>query len=88
LELALIESALVNDTELWIPLELLSKAIKKYGTIFDREVFYELWKYKFSMSFNRLKEIAKPMNKDLYEVFLDIIKRNWGLFIGEWLRGF
>jgi len=28
------------------------------------------------MSFNRLKEISKNINKDLYEVFLDIIKKN------------
>lgn len=88
LELSLIESALVNDTELWIPLELLSKTIKKYSSIFDRELFYKIWKFKFSMSFNRLKEIAKPIDEELYWVFLDIIKKNGGLFIGEWLRGF
>jgi hypothetical protein len=35
------------------------------------------------MSFNRLKEIAKPIDRELYEVFLDIIKKNGGLFIGE-----
>ena len=87
LELSLIESALVNDTELWIPVELLSKTIKKYSSIFDREVFYNIWKFKFSMSFNRLKEIAKPIDKWLYKVFLDIIKKNWGLFIWEGMRG-
>ena len=88
LELSLIESALVNDTELWVPVELLSKTIKKYSSIFDRELFYKIWKFKFSMSFNRLKEIAKPIDRELYEVFLDIIKKNGWLFIWEWLRWF
>jgi len=40
------------------------------------------------MSFNRLKEIARPINTELYEVFLDVIKKNGNLFIGEGLRGF
>jgi len=40
------------------------------------------------MSFNRLKELSKNIDKDLYELFLDIIKQNGGLFIGEGLRGF
>ena len=88
LELSLVESALINDTELGIPIELLSKSIKKYSKVMDREVFYKIAKYKFVMSFNRLKEIAKHIDKDLYNVFLDIIKKNWGLFIWEGLRWF
>jgi hypothetical protein len=40
------------------------------------------------MSFNRLKEISKNLDKDLYNVFLDIIKKNWWLFIWEGLRWF
>ena len=40
------------------------------------------------MSFNRLKELSKNIDDDLYKVFLDVIKKNWGLFIGEGLRGF
>ncbi|MFK7780425.1 MAG: hypothetical protein QM490_04820 [Candidatus Gracilibacteria bacterium] len=88
LELSLIEAALVNDTELGIPVELLSKSIKKYGEVMNKDIFYKIGKYKFVMSFNRLKEIAKHINKDMYEVFLDIIKKNGGLFIGEGLRGF
>jgi hypothetical protein len=54
----------------------------------DKDIFYKIWKYKFVMSFNRLKEIAKHIDKDLYNVFLDVIKKNWGLFIWEGLRGF
>lgn len=86
LELSLIEAALVNDIDLWVPVELLNKAIKKYSKVMDKDVFYKIWKYKFIMSFNRLKEIAKHLDKDLYEVFLDIIKKNGWLFIWEWLR--
>ena len=88
LELSLVESALINDTELWIPVELLSKSIKKYSKVMNKDIFYKIAKYKFIMSFNRLKEISKHIDKDLYDVFLDIIKKNWGLFIWEWLRWF
>ncbi len=88
LELALVESALVSDSNQWLDFSLLNKAIKKYSHVLDTEVFYEIGKYKFIMSFNRLKEISKNIDKDLYGVFLDIIKKNGGLFIWEWLRGF
>ncbi len=87
LELSLIEAALVNDTELWVPVELLSKSIKKYWKVMNKNIFYKIWKYKFIMSFNRLKEIAKHVDRELYEVFLDIIKKNGGLFIWEGMRG-
>jgi hypothetical protein len=40
------------------------------------------------MSFNRLKELSKGIDEQLYMIFLDIIKKNGGLFIGEGLRGF
>lgn len=42
----------------------------------NHEVFYEVGKYKYNMSFNRLKEISKTINRDLYHVFLDVIKKN------------
>lgn len=88
LELSLVETALVNDTELWIPIEILSKTIKKYREVFNTDIFYKIWKYKYIMSFNRLKEISKTIDNNLYNIFLDIIKKNWWLFIWEWLRGF
>ena len=88
LELALIEAALITGIEDGLQFDILNKAIKKYSKVFDRKVFYEIGKYKFAMSFNRLKEIAKPINTELYKVFLDVIKKNGNLFIGEWLRGF
>jgi hypothetical protein len=55
--------------------------------VMNKDIFYKIWKYKFIMSFNRLKEIAKHIDKPLYEIFLDIIKKNGWLFIWEWLRG-
>lgn len=88
LELSLVETALLNDLELWLPIEILSKTIKKYSKYFNKDIFYEIWKYKYIMSFNRLKEISKNIDKDLYNTFLDIIKKNWGLFIWEGLRWF
>jgi len=88
LELALVESALVSDSFEGVDFSLLNKAVKKYAKVLDTDIFYEIGKMKFIMSFNRLKEIAKHIDRDLYEVFLDIIKKNGGLFIWEWLRGF
>ncbi len=86
LELALLQSTLVSDTEEWLDLSLLIKTIKKYSKYLKKDVFEELAKYKFIMSFNRLKEISRTIDVNLYEIFLDIIKKNWALFIGETLR--
>jgi len=88
LELSLIESALVWNNNTWIDFALLNKAIKKYCWVLKSEIFYSIWIYKFIMSFNRIKEISRNIDKDLYEIFLDIIKINWWLFIWEGLRGF
>ena len=88
LELSLLESCLVWDTENWIDFGLINKAIKKYHSILNKNIFYDIADYKYIMSVNRLKEISKNIDRDLYEVFLDIIKKNWWLFIGEWLRWF
>ncbi len=86
LEMSLIESWLISDSINWFDITLLNKTIKKYHDFFDINIFYEIWKYKYIMSFNRLKELSKNIDKKLYFVFLDIIKKNWGLFIWEWLR--
>ncbi len=86
LELALLQSALVSDNYEWVDVSLLTKTIKKYSKYLKKEIFEELARFKFVMSFNRLKEISKTIDKNLYEVFLEIIKKNWGLFIGEGLR--
>lgn len=88
LELAILEAALMSDIEEGLQFDILNKALKKYGKVLDSQKFYEIGKYKYTMSFNRLKEIAKPINKELSAVFLDVIKKNGGLFIGEGLRGF
>lgn len=88
LELSLIESALITDNIEWLDFNLLNKTIKKYSKVFDKQIFSELGKFKFIMSFNRLKEISRNIDNDLYKHFLDIIKNNGGLFIWEWLRWF
>ena len=86
IELALVESALVSESEQGIDIGLLLSCIKKYKKVFKTEIFYEIGTYKYIMSFNRLKEISKPVAPDLAEIFLDIIKRNGWNFIGESLR--
>jgi len=88
LELSLVESALIWNSDTGVDFTILNKAIKKYSWVFNKDIFYSIWKYKFIMSFNRLKEISKNIDKSLYLVFLDIIKVNWWLFIWEWLRWF
>lgn len=88
LELSLLESALITDTILWLDFNLLNKAIKKYSKVLNTDIFYELWEFKYVMSFNRLKEISKNIDNNLSLVFLDIIKKNWWLFIWEWVRWF
>ena len=87
LELALLESALVGDMYEGINVWLLTKAIKKYGKVFDHSIFEEIGKYKYNMSVNRLKELTKTIDPKLSQLFLDIIKKNGGCFVGEWLRG-
>ena len=87
LELAIVESALIDNVN-WVSIDLLNKAIKKYSKVFKTSTFYEIWNLKFIMSFNRLKELSRNIDNNLYLVFLDIIKKNWWLFIGEGLRGF
>lgn len=86
LELALVESALISDSTLWVDISILVKTIKKYSKFFQHETFYAIGELKYIMAFNRLKEISKTLDQKLYLVFLDIIKKNGWLFIGEWLR--
>ncbi len=88
LELSLLEAAQISDSVNGLDFTLLNKAIKKYSTQLNHEVFSEIGKYKFVMSFNRLKEIAKHIDTELYQCFLDVIKQNGWLFIWEGLRGF
>jgi len=87
LELSLLESALVVDTYEWLDTWLLVRAIKKYSTVLDYDVLREIGKYKYNMSVNRLKEISKTIDENLYRVLLNIIKQNGGCFVWEGLRG-
>lgn len=86
IELALVESSIIEDSTEGIDIWLITKAIKKYSRFFDKEVFYTIWEMRFIMWFNRLKELSKPIDKYLYQTFLDVIKVNWWLFIWAGLR--
>lgn len=88
LELSIVESCILNDINENLNLKLLTKILKKYKNNFNTEIFYKIWESKYIMSFNRLKELSKKIDNWLYQVFLDIIKKNWWLFIWEWLRWF
>jgi hypothetical protein len=81
LELSLLEAAQISDSQNGLDFSLLNRAIKKYSKQFRYEVFHDVGQYKFVMSMNRLKEMAKHIDQDLYGCFLDVIKQNGGLFI-------
>ena len=87
LELALLEWTLIWESYNGVDVQILTKCIKKYRTVFDEDILREIAKYKYVMSFNRLKELSKHIDESLYLVFLDIIKRNGNLFIWEGVRG-
>jgi len=86
LELSLVQATLIENTDEWIDWDLIKKTLKKYASFFKKEIFYEIGKLKYNMAFNRLKEFSKHIDEDLYQTFLDIIKKNGGNFVGEWLR--
>ncbi len=86
LELSLIETSLINENISWVEISILNQTIKKYNKVFIIQNFYYIWELKYITAINRLKELSKNINKELYEIFLDIIKKNWWLFIWEWLR--
>gem|GEM_PF-564572 len=86
LELSLVQATLIENTEEGIDSDLIKKTLKKYAPFFKKEIFYEIGKLKYNMAFNRLKEFAKHIDTPLYEVFLDIIKKNGGNFVGSGLR--
>lgn len=88
LELSLVESCILNDINENLNLKLITKILKKYKNNFNTDNFYQIWELKYIMSFNRLKELSKKIDDWLYFIFLDIIKKNWWLFIWEWLRWF
>ncbi|RKW22780.1 hypothetical protein D8B46_04835 [Candidatus Gracilibacteria bacterium] len=88
LELSLVESCVLSDINEPLNIKLINKILKKYKNNFGIEIFYKIGEYKYIMSFNRLKELSKKIDEGLYTVFLDIVKKNGGLFIGEGLRGF
>jgi hypothetical protein len=59
MELSLVESCVLNDINESLDIPLLKKVIKKYAQTFDNSIFYEIAKYKYIMSFNRLKELSR-----------------------------
>ncbi len=86
LELAILESAIIEDGEQGVSIDLLSRVLKKYHHVLKHDIFREIGKYKYNMSYNRLKELSRHIAPELYELFLDIIKKNGGCFVGEGLR--
>lgn len=86
LELALLESCTIWDNEIWVDILLVNKALKKYSKFFNIDNFYYISEYKYNLAVNRLKELSKNIDIKLYNIFLDIIKKNGGVFVWEWLR--
>lgn len=86
LELALIESAIVADIEQGLDVGFLTKALKKYANVLEYDICSEIGKYKYNMAFNRLKELSKSIAPEFSRLCLEIIKKNGGSFVGQWLR--
>lgn len=86
LELSLVQASIIEEKDLGVQIDLLNKVIKKYKNHFIIDNFYYIWSLKYIMAFNRLKEISKNIDSNLYKVFLDIIKKNWWLFVWSKLR--
>jgi hypothetical protein len=64
----------------------IKKALKKYKKVLNKQVLDNIVKYKYIVWLNRLKEISKTIDDDLYELFLWLIKENWANFVGRSLR--
>lgn len=86
LEHALLEWALIWESYNGVDVSLVQKCMKKFSRVFDEDIFREIGRYKYILAFNRLKELSKNTHMSRYYVFLDIIKRNGNLFIGEGVR--
>lgn len=88
LELALLENCLVDASIDDFDLQFVQKVLKRYKKVLNYNSFEELAKLRFITSINRLKEVAKLVDDDLYKFFLNLIKKNWNIFLGEKIRGF
>jgi hypothetical protein len=86
LELALLESCTLNDIYEDLDLVKIKKALKKYKKVLDKDILDNIIKYKYIVWANRLKELSKTIDKDLSDLFLELIKNNWGNFVGRSLR--
>jgi len=86
LELALLESATLSDIYEDLDLVKIKKTLKKYKSVINKDILDSIIKYKYIVGANRLKEISKTVDKNLSELFLEIIKNNWGNFVGRNLR--
>lgn len=88
LELSLLESALTGDSLENLDIIFIQKVLKKYKKVLNFENFEKLAKMRYITPINRLKEISKLVDDDLYKFFLELIKKNWNIFLWEKIRGF
>ena len=87
LELSILEAAIIWEADSGVWVDTINTALKKYAQVLKKETFQDIAKYKYVMAFNRLKELSKNIDTELYLCFLEIIKSNGNLFIWEWGRG-
>lgn len=85
LELSILESGLISDNKTWNDIELLMKTLLKYKKVLNFKTFEEIWEFKYILSINRLKELSKSVDNQLYKCFLDIVKKKW-LFVWNSIR--
>lgn len=78
-ELALLDTLLLRDSDNGIDQYLVEKFLKRSSKTLRREILGKLVSLKYITALNRLRSIAKDMgNTPLYEMCVDIIKREGG----------
>lgn len=77
-ELSILDSLLIKNSKAWIDNYLINKFLIKYSKYLSREKLWELVKYRYISSINRLRQITKLSGDiKLYNICLDIIKLEW-----------
>jgi hypothetical protein len=78
-ELALLDTLLLRDNDTGIDQYLVEKFLKRSSKILKREILGKLVSLKYITAINRLRSITQSMgNTPLYEMCIDIIKREGG----------
>ena len=78
-ELALLDALTLRRHDEWIADATIIKFLKSYEHVLSGEILRDAVRQRYIRSINRLRVISREHGYDsLYELSLDIIKREWG----------